>query len=75
MKKGFSSFDAGILDVNSHEFTLSALRDLYKNDERLFRKINWVKSSTTIRFIVATGVVCYLYSTLNERLKVLERNN
>lgn len=64
--------DKKFIDVNTHEFTLQALSDLFTGQEKLRRSIKRVKFGSK----VSIGLVCvvgyYVYDNLNQRIKELE---
>ena len=60
-------------NVVDYDIVMTVFNELNKTDQFILRKIRRVKSINSLRFIVAAGVVYYLYFTVNERLKVLEK--
>lgn len=63
--------DKKFIDVNTHEFTLQALSELFTNQEKLRRKINKVRFTNKVYIGIACVVGYYMYDNLNQKIKEL----
>ena len=65
--------DKKFIDVNSHEFTLQALSDLWSCQEKLRKMTMTVNRLSRTRFLLACVVGYCLYDNLNQKIKKNDR--
>lgn len=62
-------------DINSHDFTIYALNDLYESIYRLDKLQKRRRRASSFKFVVLSTAMYYIYTTLNSRLKEVEKGN
>ena len=59
-------------DFVNQDMTMTVFMELNKTDQFILKELRRIKRSNNLRFVVAAGVVYYIYTTVNERLRALE---
>lgn len=60
-------------DFVNQDMTMTVFMELNKTDQYILKELRKVKRSSNLRYVVAVGVLYYIYTTINERLKTLEK--